>query len=99
MNRRLVLNTTELVTILALLLAMSSKAGAFNLLPTQEGTIADIHSAIRSKDLTCRQLVQMYLDRIQTYDKKGPTLNAILIVNPNALATPDELDTHFPHSG
>jgi len=42
----------------------------------QEPTIADIRAAIGSKDLTCRQLVQMYLDRIEAYDKKGPSLNA-----------------------
>jgi hypothetical protein len=34
----------------------------------------------------------MYLDRIEAYDKKGPLLNAIVMVNPNALATADALD-------
>jgi amidase len=100
MNRRFVrFNVTAMVAILPLLLAMSSKGGAFNLLRTQEATIADIHAAIRSKGLTCRQLVQMYLDRIQAYDKKGPTLNAIVVVNPNALASADELDARFAQSG
>jgi amidase len=72
---------------------------AFRLLSTHEPTIADIHAAIRSKDLTCRQLVQMYLDRIQAYDKRGPALNAIVVVNSNALTTADELDARFAQSG
>jgi amidase len=100
MIRRFVqLNATVLIAILSLLLMMSSQAKAFNLLWTREATIADIHAAIRSKDLTCRQLVQMYLDRIQAYDKIGPALNAIVVVNPNALATADELDARFARSG
>jgi hypothetical protein len=28
----------------------------------------------------------MYLDRIEAYGKRGPKLNAIIMVNPNALA-------------
>jgi amidase len=93
------LNATALVAILTLLPAASNEAGAVNLLWTQEATIADIHAAIRSKDLTCRQLVQTYLDRIEAYDKKGPALNAIIVINPNALATADELDARFAQSG
>jgi amidase len=93
------LNATALVAILAWLSAVPNKAAALNLLWTQEATIADIHAAITSKDLTCRQLVQTYLDRIEAYDKKGPALNAIIVVNPNALATADELDARFAHSG
>jgi Asp-tRNA(Asn)/Glu-tRNA(Gln) amidotransferase A subunit family amidase len=66
---------------------------------TGEATIADIHAALQARELTCRQLVQMYLDRIEAYDKKGPALNAIIMVNPNALATADALDAKFAQSG
>ena len=41
----------------------------------------------------------MYLDRIEAYDKKGPSLNAIIVVNPNALANADILDARFANSG
>src|SRR6266567_479519 len=92
-------NASVLIAALPLLSMTSSNARAFQLLWTQEATIADIHAAIRAKDLTCRQLVQMYLDRIQAYDKKGPALNAIVVVNPKALATADELDARFTESG
>ncbi len=33
-----------------------------------EATIADIHDAYSSGQLTSRQLVQLYLDRIEAYD-------------------------------
>jgi amidase len=39
-----------------------------------EATIDDIQSAYKSGHLTCRQLVQMYLDRIEAFDKKDPLL-------------------------
>ena len=52
---------------------------SFNLIET---TIADVHGAFKSGELTCRQLVQMYLDRIQAFDKNGPSINAIISVNP-----------------
>src|SRR3989304_1334193 len=68
----------------------------FNVLET---TIADIHSAFRSGQLTARQLAQMYLDRIEAYDKKGPALNAIITLNPKALDEADKLDAAFKTSG
>ncbi|MFN3554707.1 MAG: amidase [Bacteroidales bacterium] len=42
--------------------------------------------------LTVRQVVQIYLDRIETIDKKGPALNSVIMVNPDALAIASELD-------
>jgi amidase len=91
-------NLTVLVAVL-LFFTLSGRPHAFQLLSTQEATIADIHAAIRNGDITCRQLVQMYLDRIQAYDKRPPALNAIVIVNPNALTDADELDARFVRSG
>jgi amidase len=57
-------------------------------------TIAEIHQAIRSGKITCRQLVEAYLKRIDAYDQ--PTkLNSIVVVNPQALAEADRLDEEF----
>lgn len=64
-----------------------------------EATIAGVHSAFKAKTLTCRQLVQAYLDRIEAYDKKGPGLNAIVVVNPKALVIADSLDKRFAKDG
>jgi hypothetical protein len=40
-------------------------------------------------------LVQGYIDRIEAYDKKGPALNAIIMINPNALAAADGFKIRF----
>ncbi len=61
----------------------------------EEATIDEVHAALRAKRLTCRQLVQRYLDRIDAIDKRGPAINAIVVVNPAALATADSLDSQF----
>lgn len=57
-----------------------------------EATIPSVHRAFSSGRLTCRSLVQGYLDRIAAYDKTGPTLNAIQNLNPRALDLADSLD-------
>ncbi|MBI2407402.1 MAG: amidase [Gemmatimonadetes bacterium] len=65
----------------------------------EETTIADIHAAFTARQLTCRQLMQRYLDRIEAIDKRGPAINAIVVTNPQALATADSLDARFRRSG
>ena len=61
----------------------------------EEATIAQIHAAIKAKQLTCVALVDAYLARIERYDKRGPALNAITFVNPNARAEAEEKDRLF----
>ena len=64
-----------------------------------ETSIADIHAAMEAGTLTARQLVEVYLARIEAYDKTGPSLNSIIQVNPRALERADELDRAFAQSG
>lgn len=87
--------------VMSFALLCAGPADAQNAAPFQivEATIDDIHMAFRSGRLTTRELVQGYLDRINTYDKKGPNINSIITVNPNALAEADKLDTAFQASG
>src|SRR5439155_3149246 len=85
--------------LLAVLLAAPTAAPAFQLFRTEEATIADIQAALTARTLTCRALVQMYLDRIEAYDKKGPGLNAIVTINPDALKVADALDAKLARSG
>ncbi len=75
---------------------MSSSIAPFSVL---EATIEDIHGAYKAGQLTSRQLVQMYLDRIDAYDKKGPAINAIITVNSKAFEEADRLDAAFKASG
>ena len=65
----------------------------------EEATIAQIHAAFKAKTLTCRALTNAYLERIDALDKRGPALNAIILVNPQALAVADSLDTRYATGG
>jgi Asp-tRNA(Asn)/Glu-tRNA(Gln) amidotransferase A subunit family amidase len=65
----------------------------------EELTIAQIQTALRSRSLTCRSLVEQYLARIDANDKQGASLNAIVVVNPDALKIADDLDRRFAQSG
>jgi Asp-tRNA(Asn)/Glu-tRNA(Gln) amidotransferase A subunit family amidase len=65
----------------------------------EEATIATVHAAFRAKTLSCRTLVDLYLARIDAFDKHGPALNAITVVNPAARALADDLDRRYATSG
>lgn len=41
---------------------------------------------------TVKQIVQLYIDRIEAIDVNGPHLNSVIVVNPDALKIADELD-------
>ena len=55
----------------------------------EEASIASIHAAMDANQLTCRSLVSQYLASINAYDKTGPAINALIVVNPNELAVAD----------
>jgi Asp-tRNA(Asn)/Glu-tRNA(Gln) amidotransferase A subunit family amidase len=65
----------------------------------EEATIAQVHDAMRAGHLTCRNLVAQYLKRIDAYDKNGPAINSLVVVNPDALKQADDLDRRFAQSG
>lgn len=65
----------------------------------EEATIEGIHLAFEEGRLTCRGLVQMYLDRIEAYEDGGPQLNLVTTVNPNALEEAAALDEAWRRSG
>ncbi len=73
-----------------------AQTNAFNVV---EATIEDIHAGYKTGELTCRQIVQIHLDRIEAFDKKGPNINAIITVNSDALKEADRLDAAYKASG
>src|SRR5260370_7376325 len=70
----------------------TAKQGSFRL---QEATVASIHDAFASGQLTCTQLTKLHLDRIDAYDRRGPSLRAIITVNPRAMETAAEMDRQY----
>src|SRR5579859_7124092 len=53
---------------------------------------AEQQAAMRAGTLTSEALVQAYLARIADLDRKGPRLNAVIALNPHALADARKLD-------
>jgi amidase len=74
---------------LALALAPIARAATLNL---ATATIAEVQAAFQSGHLTSEKLTEAYLARIVAYDKQGPAINAVITLNPNALAQAKALD-------
>ena len=64
-----------------------------------EITIDEVHEGMRTGEHTCRSITEMYLDRIEALNRRGPRLFAVLEVNPDALEIADALDREFQASG
>jgi amidase len=79
-------------TVLALTLLLASFGLHAASLNIETATIAEINTAFAKGKLTSEKLVQAYLKRIEAYDKKGPTINAVITLNPKALAEAKALD-------
>ena len=73
----------------ALLIAVASRAAEF---PFAEATIDDLQARMAAGTLTAHDLTAAYLARIAAVDKAGSKLNAVLELNPDALAIADALD-------
>src|SRR5215213_664474 len=72
--------------------AHAQETQAFHL---QEATIESVHRAFASGALTCAQLTRAYLDRIEAYNLRGPSLRSVLTINPRALETAAEMDRAY----
>jgi Asp-tRNA(Asn)/Glu-tRNA(Gln) amidotransferase A subunit family amidase len=83
------LRSLALVSALACAVSAPLPAATFDL---STATIADIQAAMDSGALSSEKLVQLYLARIEAYDKAGPKLNSVLTLNPDALAEARALD-------
>ncbi len=85
-----------LAVVLAAVIPTLLGAQTFELL---EATIQDAHSAMEDGRLTCRSLVQGYMDRIAAFDQTGPRLNAVQNLNERALEEADALDATLGSTG
>ena len=64
-----------------------------------ETTLDDLRLAFEARELSCRELVQTYLDRIEALDRGGPGINSIISINPKALEDAEALDRARAGSG
>ncbi len=95
-RRGLALASTVLTGLAIAISAAPLPAQSFEV---EEATIAGVHAAMRSGELTCEGLVRHYLNRIAMYQNRPPRLNAIANVNPHALSEARQLDAVFTEEG
>jgi amidase len=65
----------------------------------EEATVADLQQRMQSGRETSRSLVDKYLARIESIDKRGPALNSVIEINPDARAIAYALDVERKAKG
>ena len=65
----------------------------------EEMTIGELQHKMDSGELTARSITEVYLERIEKLDKQGPAINAVIELNPDALAIADALDAERKAKG
>ena len=64
-----------------------------------ETTLADLQAGMKSGQFTARSLAEKYLQRIAEIDQRGPALNSIIELNPDALSIAEALDAERKAQG
>ena len=57
-----------------------------------ELTVSELQDKMEKGTYTSAQITKLYLDRIEAIDKKGPKLNSIIEINPDALSIAKAMD-------
>lgn len=78
---------------------VSPRLGAATTFDITSASISDIHAAFQAQALTSERLTQLFLARIEAYNKQGPRLNAVLSLNPRALDEAKALDMEWKAKG
>ena len=58
----------------------------------EEATIADLSRQMANGERTSQEVTGLYLGRIKSLDRQGPTLRSVIETNPDALEIAEELD-------
>jgi hypothetical protein len=64
-----------------------------------EASIADLQKAMTSGKASSKEITQAYIARIKSLDKGGPKINAVIVINPDALAIAAALDKERKEKG
>src|SRR5687767_8761019 len=91
--------TRALVVVAIVLIAEDGRLSAQRTIDLDAATIADINAAFSKGSLTSERLVQLFLARIQAFDRQGPMLRSVITVNPKAIETARALDAERKSKG
>ena len=87
------------MVVAVLLVLVPARITAQKTIDLDSATIADLNAAFTAGVLTAERLTQMCLARIAAYDRRGPSLHALLVVNPKALDVARQLDAERKTKG
>src|SRR5215510_8196037 len=93
------MNAWGRMTFVAALLLSNICAAAAKDIDLDRATIADLNAAFNAGTLTAEKLVQLCIARIQAYDRQGPSLHAVITLNPKAIETARALDAERKAKG
>lgn len=82
----------SITAVLATLVASTGVPASAAELDPLSATIFELQDAMAAGTLTSEELTAFYLARIDAYEEKGPAINAIITLNPEALAEARRLD-------
>jgi len=82
---------TRCVLLVGLCLLAACNPEPKNTFSLVEATISDVQNAVNSGQLSCRDVVEGYIARINEYDQ-AKSIHAITAINPNATERADEVD-------
>jgi amidase len=89
----------EVALVILMLFATLDPVFGAKTIDLDSATIADINAAFNAGTLTAENLVQLCLTRIQSYDRQGPSLHAVMAINPKAIEIARELDAERKAKG
>src|SRR5689334_16793111 len=58
----------------------------------EESSVAELQQSMSAGKLTSRAITEKYLTRIEALDRRGPAVNSVIEVNPDALALAEASD-------
>jgi len=86
------------ILVTALLLSpLAARAEPDDGFPFLEATVAQLQAEMASGRLTSERLTRAYIDRIHALDSRGPGVNSIMELNPDALAAARQADEQRRH--
>ena len=90
--RRGALAGTLAVAAPTLVRAVNTAAPGVKSFELEEVTVAELQAGMQAGKWTARELVRKYLERIADVDKRGPAINSVIELNPDAEQIADALD-------
>ena len=79
-------------TLIAAFLALAATSAAAQPTDFNEATVAQLQAQMAAGTLTSVGLTSFYIDRILALDQKGPGVNSVIELNPDALAMAQNAD-------